>query len=35
MNLNSFEAHDIRVNNTGRLAATFLRSFFPDLGSES
>jgi hypothetical protein len=23
-------AHDIKTNNTGRLAAKFLRSFFPD-----
>ncbi|KAH9207552.1 hypothetical protein DL95DRAFT_527831 [Leptodontidium sp. 2 PMI_412] len=29
------EPHHIRVNNTGRLAAKFLRSFFPDLSIES
>jgi hypothetical protein len=28
------EPNDIRANNTGRLAAKFLRSFFPDPANE-
>ena len=28
------EPNDIRANNTGRLAANFLRSFFPDRRNE-